>query len=145
MSGPVRVHDLLAATARRLVERLDADGCAISRSIGEALVLMAEYSVDGRPLTHGNGYLVSDFPLTLQVLAGGAPLTLSLLDADVDPAEGRVLQDLGYTALAMLSLRVGGEPWALVEVYRAAPRRFDADDVAAAVAILDEAASALGG
>ena len=144
MSEPVRVQDLLLATARRLVERLDADGCAISRAIGEALVLMTEFSLDGRRLTNSHGYLVSDFPLTQQVIADGSPVTLSLLDADVDPGEACVLQDLGYTALAMLPLRVGGTTWALVEVYRAAPRRFDAADVAAAAAIVAETGSALG-
>ena len=144
MTEPLRVQDLLLSTAHRLVEQLDGDGCAISRAIGEALVLMVELSVDGRPLTKGHGYLVSDFPLTQRVLADGTPLTLSLLDADVDPGEARVLRDLGYTALAMVPLRVGGEVWALVEVYREASRRFDADDVDAAVAILEEAGSALG-
>lgn len=143
MTDSISVHDLLLATARRLVDRLDADGCAISRVIGEVLVLMAELSLDGRKLTNGQGYLVSDFPLTQQVLTDGGPLTLSLLDADVDPAEARVLQDLGFAGLAMLPLVVGGEAWGLVEVYRAAPRRFDPADVDAAVRILAEAGSAL--
>lgn len=144
MSEPARVHDLLLDTARRLVERLDADACAISRVIGEVIVLMTELSVDGRSLTRGHGYLVSQFPLTQQVLADGVPLTLSLADADADPAEARVLGDLGYSALAMLSLHVGGEAWALVEVYRESSRPFDAGDLGAAAAILEEAGSALG-
>ena len=37
----MRLLDLLSATANELVHRLDADGCAISRVIGDVLILVA--------------------------------------------------------------------------------------------------------
>lgn len=126
----------LHGLCRRLVDELGADGCAVSRVVGEMLVLVAEHSGTGRTLQTGHGYLIPDFPDTGAVLATGAPLTVSAAGRDAHDAEVRILGELGMTAVLMLALRIEDEPWGLVEAYRAAGT-FSADDERRAAAIID--------
>jgi GAF domain-containing protein len=107
-----------------LVSRLDADACAISRVIGDVLIIVAERTPDGETLQQGQGYLVPDFPQTAEVLRTREPRALTLDDADLDPAEAVVLRDYGFGALLMLSLELDGNAWGLVEVYRKERRAF---------------------
>jgi GAF domain-containing protein len=140
----MRLLDLLSATAAELVERLDANACAISRVIGDVLILVAESAPEGSTLQLGQGYLVPDYPRTQEVLATRAPYTLTLDDDVVDPAEAAVLRELGFTSLLMLPLDLGSNRWGLVEVYRSAPRPFSGDDIRLAAAIVAEASAQTG-
>ncbi|HEY7206655.1 MAG TPA: GAF domain-containing protein [Gaiellaceae bacterium] len=142
--GQRTLLELLTDAARELVAELGASGCAVSRAIGDVLVLVAEYTEDGRTLQLGQGYLVSDFPETQAVMSLRVPRALSTRDPDVDPAEAQVLGDLGYSSLLMLPLEVGDEVWGLVEVYGEDDRTFSGGDVAAADPILDRLRDALG-
>jgi GAF domain-containing protein len=108
-----------------LVSRLDADACAISRVIGDVLIIVAERIPDGETLQQGQGYLVPDFPQTAEVLDSRKPRALTLDDADLDPAEAVVLRDYGFGALLMLPLELDGKAWGLVEVYRKERRAFN--------------------
>ena len=132
----LRLFELLAETARDLVDRLQADASSVSRVIGDVLILVAECAPEGRTLQMGQGYLVPDYPATQSVLATGSPRALTLDDADVDEDEARVLDELGFATLLMLRLEIGGATWGLVEVYRAEPVAFSADDVRVAREIL---------
>jgi transcriptional regulator with GAF, ATPase, and Fis domain len=132
----LRLFDLLAETARELVEHLKADACGVSRVIGDVLILVAERAPEGRTLQMGQGYLVPDYPATQAVLATGSPLVLTLADADADAEEARVLEELEFASLLMLRLEIGGATWGLVEVYRTEPVAFDDDDVRVAGEIL---------
>jgi GAF domain-containing protein len=131
-----RLIDTLSDAASALVEVLDADACAISRVLGDVLVLVTDHAAEGRSLLVGQGYLVSEYPETQQVLASGQPRTLSVSDPEVDPAEARVLAELGFSSLLMLPLELSGEPWGLVEVYRSAPQPFGAVEMRAAAGVL---------
>ena len=142
---PQRVVDLLRASARELVESLGGTGCAISRAIGDLLVLVAEHTVDDRTLQLGQGYLISDYPATEAVLASGTPMSLSLADPDVDPAEAALLREYGFDSLLMLPLALHGKVWGLVEVYRDSGRPFAAEEVDAAVRIAARTAESLQG
>ena len=135
-TSDTRLLDLLAETARELVDRLDATASSISRVIGDVLIQVSEFTPDGRTLMLGQGYLVPDYPLTQTVLASRQPRALTLADPDVDPAEARVLRALGFASLLMLPLEIGGSAWGLVEVYRAEPLPFTADDMRVATEIL---------
>ena len=140
----MRLLDLLSATASELVHRLDADGCAISRVIGDVLILVAESAPEGSTLQLGQGYLVPDYPRTQEVLATREPYTLTLADDIVDPAEvaeAAVLLELGFQSLLMLPFDLGVNKWGLVEVYRSAPRPFSADDVRVATEIIAKASA----
>ena len=136
--APMRLIDSLSHAAAALVEALDADACAISRVLGDVLLLVTEHTLPGTTLLVGQGYLVSEYPETQQVLATGRPRTVCVADAEVDPAEDRVLRDLGFASMLMLPLELAGERWGLVEVYRAAPKPFGPAEMRAASVVLAE-------
>jgi GAF domain-containing protein len=119
------VPALLRATCLELVELLDADGCVLSRVIGELLIEVAEHSRTGRPLQLGHGYLIPDFPVTQQVIVGREARSVSLLDPAADPAEAAVLRELCFESLLMLPLECGSECWGLVEIYAGPGRQFE--------------------
>jgi GAF domain-containing protein len=120
----LRLLDALTNLADSLVNELEADACALSRVIGEVLILVAERVPDGGTLQQGQGYLVSDYPQTEEVLATKEPRALTLDDPNVDEAEARLLRELGFGALLMTPLELGGELWGLVEVYRVTRRAY---------------------
>ncbi|MGZ4381994.1 MAG: GAF domain-containing protein [Gaiellaceae bacterium] len=111
------VPDLLRAAAVALVEAAGAQACSISRVLGDALVILTEYAPGGESLTLGQGHLVTDFPLTQEVIRTGEARAVTLLDDGRDPQEAAVLEELGFDGVLMMPLPVGGECWALVEIY----------------------------
>lgn len=126
-TAPVTVRLGLDSLCALLVEELRADACAISRVLGDVLIQVAEHVPDGGTLALGQGYLASDFPLTLEVLHHAEPRRVWTEDPDADADEVRLLRVLGHEGLLMLPLLVDGGVWALVEVYRRAAAFSDAD------------------
>jgi transcriptional regulator with GAF, ATPase, and Fis domain len=124
-----RLLDVLNALAAELVESLDADACAVSRVIGDVLIMVAERVPDERTLLHGQGYLVSDYPQTAEVLRTRVPRALTLADPVVDDAEATVLREQGFAAVVMVPLDINGAVWGLVEVYRLDPVPFTEEQV----------------
>jgi hypothetical protein len=125
----LKLLDVLSNIADDLIARLDADACAISRVIGDVLILVAERIPGGGTLQMGQGYLVPDFPQTAEVLRTREPRSLTLDDVDVDDAEATVLRAHGFGALAMFTLELNGAVWGLVEVYRRERRAFSEADM----------------
>ena len=123
------LRDALTTMADSLVAELDADACAISRVIGDVLILVAEWARDGTGLQQGQGYLVSDFPETAEVLASRNPRALTLDDADLDSGEAFILREHGFGSLVMLPLDLNGVPWGLVEIYRVDRRPFSEAEI----------------
>ena len=121
----------------RLVTELDGFACVLSRVIGDVLVIVAEDSTR-RAGRLGRGYLLSDYPQTVQVVEERAAVALSLDDPAAHPTETAVLHELGFESLLMLPFELGGEVWGLVELYGEQGRRFGADDTARAAALLRE-------
>jgi GAF domain-containing protein len=128
----LRLLDALSNIAESLVVELDADACAISRVIGDVLILVAERVSHGGTLQMGQGYLVPDFPQTAEVLAEGGTRALTLDDPDVDEAEARILREHGFGSLLMLPLHLNDAVWGLVEVYRITRRAFTEADASRA-------------
>jgi GAF domain-containing protein len=128
---------------RTLCSTLDASGCVISRVVGDLLVDLVEFTPDGRRLQLGHGYLISDYPLTREVLELREPRAVSVHDDDPEPNEAKLLEELGFESLLMLPLVVGDELWALVEIYRSGDESFGDDDVAAVEPLLASAGDAL--
>jgi len=116
--------DVLSRAALALRDSLDAEACAISRVIGDVLLLVTDVSAPQNPIALDRGYLVSEFPATEDVLRNGHPRSLHLDQPGADPEEARLLREMGYSALLMLPLVLGGSTWGLVEVYRAQARPF---------------------
>jgi GAF domain-containing protein len=131
----LRLLDRLTQMADELVAGLDADACAISRVIGDVLILVAERITGGGTLQQGEGYLVPDYPQTVQVLETRVPAALTLDDPDVDDAEASVLRQHGFGSLVMLPLELNDEVWGLVEVYRVDRRPFTPAEIARATEI----------
>jgi len=117
MEAETTIRGLLDTACREAVELFDATACAISRVIGDLLVGLAEHTTSGRPLAHGHEYLISDFPLTREVVDSGEPRWISRLDADADEDESALLAKLGFESLLMVCLPSGGSCWGLVELY----------------------------
>ena len=140
MAADVRIADFLAATARDLCDRLGADACAISRVVGDVIILVAEYAPDGS-LQLGQGYLVPDYPKTRAVVRDRTAYRLTLDDPAADAAEAAVVRELGFGALLMLPLEVAGDAWGLVELYRREMTAFDDAQVVTAVDLLAAAAA----
>jgi GAF domain-containing protein len=125
----LRLRDVLTTLADDLVDQLHADACAISRVIGDVLILVAECARDGAGLQQGQGYLVSDFPQTAEVLASRNPRALTLDDADLDSGEALILREHGFGSLVMLPLDLNGTAWGLVEIYRVDRRPFSETEI----------------
>lgn len=143
VDGATTIPGVLHATCRTLVDLLGAQACALSRLLGDVLVQLEEVVQPGRSLLIGQGYVVSDYPLTGEVLEQRAARRVSVHEPDADAAEAALLRELGYDALLMLPLVVGNEPWALVEVYDAGERRFTAEDASVATQLVERAAARL--
>ena len=137
------VAALLSLTAESFVRLLDASACTISRVIGDLLVDLVQHQRSGPPHRLGHGYLVSDYPLTRSVIEDGTPRTVYAGDPQADKSETSLLTELGYDSLLMLPIASKDTAWALVEVYGAEGRRFEAADVDRASAVAAEAGEAL--
>jgi len=143
LGAEASVPALLSATARTLVEVLDVAACTISRVIGDLLVDLVQYQRAGKPPRLGHGYLISDYPLTREVLERVEPRTVFVADPDADPAEVRLLRQMNFDALLMVAIDVDGSAWGLAEVYGATGRRFDEEDVAVATEVAQAVAARL--
>ena len=88
--------------------------------IGDLLVGLDEHTLSGRPLAHGHEYLISDFPLTREVVDSGEPRWISRLDADADENESALLAKLGFESLLMVCLPTSDACWGLARALRRA-------------------------
>jgi GAF domain-containing protein len=122
------VPQLLSALTQVLIDRFDGAGAVVSRVVGDLLVDIANRSRSGESMRLGHGYLLSDFPLTQEVLEQLESRTVSVVEDSADPAEVALLRQLGFESLLMAPLQARGQAWALVEVYGDAGRRFDTGD-----------------
>jgi GAF domain-containing protein len=143
MDAAPDVPAVLRATCRELVELVGADGCVLSRVIGELLIEVAEYARSGNQLSLGHGYLIPDYPLTQDVIELREARTVSLADPDADASEAALLRELGFETLLMLPLVSKGECWGLVELYGKGGDGFGEEHIRRAVPVLERAAALL--
>jgi transcriptional regulator with GAF, ATPase, and Fis domain len=130
-----RLLEALHDRARELVAATAADACVISRVLGDVLVIVTHVTTDRAPLDLGQGFLISDYPLTQAVVRTGEPAQLSVEDDDADEAEVRLLGELGFATLLMLPLALVGERWGLIELYRRPASHFTSKEIANARAL----------
>ena len=117
MEGEQTVEGLLEATCRELMEALDAQACSISRIVGDLLISLVEVARGKGTLEIVHEYLISDYPLTQEVVRSGEPRAVSRLDDAPEPTEAQLLEQFGFESLLMVCLRTANECWGLVEVY----------------------------
>ena len=111
------VRGVLETACREITETLDASACLVSRVVGDLLVSLVEFSRGERAPGIGHEYLISDYPLTQDVIAQGEPRVVSLLDDAPEPTEAELLEKLGFESLLMVCMPSQGTCWGLVEVY----------------------------
>ena len=127
---------MLHVACGELVELLDASFASVSRVIGDLLVELSGFRRSGvaHPLEL---YLVTDYPLTQEVIQGGEPRVVRRPDPGADAAEAALLERLGFDSLLMLPLRSHGQSWGLVEVYTAEDRPFTDSEIEHAQRIVE--------
>jgi GAF domain len=137
LRGAKTVPELMRTAARLAVERVQGDGCAISRILGEVLVELAEFAGTRDTLYLGHGYLVSDFPLTREAIEQREPRTVYRRDPDADERESALLDELGFSSLLMVPICAREEVWGLAEIYREGIHRFVDRDARRATALFE--------
>ena len=139
------VPGLLGTAARAYVDVLEAPACTISRVIGDLLVDLVQHRQTGPPDRLGHGYLISDYPLTRAVIEDRNARTVALNDPAADPAEVKLLRELGFEALVMSAIGSADDgAWGLVEVYGEKGREFKDEDVAVVEELTAEVSQLLG-
>lgn len=135
ISAETSVSRLLHATCVEYVELLGASHSSVSRIIGDLLVELSGHLRSGehRPLEL---FLVSDYPLTQEVIEAGDPRVVARSDPNADAAEARLLERLGFESLLMLPLQSRGQNWGLIEVY-SEDRPFTEAEIEVAIAVAD--------
>ena len=135
------VSRLLHATCVEFVELLDASRCSVSRIIGDLLVELSDHLRSGEKSAL-ELFLVSDYPLTQEVIEAGEPRVVVRSDPNADPAEAELLERLGFDSLLMLPLRSRGQNWGLIEVY-AGDRPLTEEEIELAITVADRVGSLL--
>jgi GAF domain-containing protein len=129
------VSRVLHVACGELVMLFDATFASVSRVIGDLLVELSGYRRSGEvhPLEL---FLVTDYPLTQEVIEDGQPRVVRRADPGADPAEVALLERLGFDSLLMLPLRSHGQSWGLVEIY-GGDRVFAEHEIESAKSIVD--------
>jgi GAF domain-containing protein len=134
ISAETTVSSLLNTACEELVTMLDANGCSVSRTIGDLLVELAQCMRVAHQVPLAL-YLVSDYPLTQEVIQQGEPRVVSRADPNADRAETELLERLGFDSLLMLPLR-SRDRWGLVEIYGDG-REFGTAEIETASSLVD--------
>jgi diguanylate cyclase (GGDEF)-like protein len=136
-------QSLLPVAAEQLRTLLGATACVVSILEGRTLRDAAVVAPSPWKVDEHAGYLLDDYPLTLEAIERGEPRFASLADPDVDASEAYVLRAYGMQANLILPLRIGGRPWGIVEIFDARPREFGSGDVALAELVVGQVESLL--
>jgi diguanylate cyclase (GGDEF)-like protein len=116
-----------------------ATATTISKVEGPRLVDMTKHALRDVDLGDDSAYLISDYPVTQEVLDREIVRSVSFLDDEVDSGEAFVLRELEMNAVMLVPLVVDGRSWGLVEIYDMRLRRFTAEEQALARFLVDQA------
>jgi diguanylate cyclase (GGDEF)-like protein len=114
----------LATMGRRAARLLGAEDVSLMWVVGGALELLSDNKD-----SPGESWDLADFPATMRLLDEHVPGQVVVGDPECDPDEIAELVRLGYGAVLMVPVRVGGRQRALVEVYRIHPQAFTSTEV----------------
>jgi diguanylate cyclase (GGDEF)-like protein len=120
----VRDSTELATVGRRAAVLLSAEDVSLMWQVGDGLELLSDNQD-----APGQLWSLEDFPATARLLRERTPGQIVVGDPESDPIEVSELERLGYGALLMVPVRVGGDQMALVEVYRLHPQAFTGAEV----------------
>ena len=141
IAAETSISRLLHATCVEFVELFDASRCMVSRTIGDLLVELSDCVRSGEPPPL-ELFLVSDYPLTQEVIERGEPRVVQRSDPNADAAEVALLERMGFNSLLMLPLRSRGANWGLIEVY-ADERPFAQSEIDLAITVAERVGTLL--
>ncbi len=133
------VEAVLERLCKSVTFVVGATGTLVSRVEGPRLADMVRHSIRDIDLGEDTAYLISDFPVTQEVLEAMSPRSISFLDDDLDRAEAFVLRELRMNCALLVPLVVHGRAWGLVEAYDMRMRRFAREDEAVARFLVSQA------
>ena len=122
------VDGVLERLSKSVTFVVGATGALISKVEGPRLADAVRHSMRDIDLGEDTAYLISDFPVTKEVLETISVRSISFLDEDLDRAEAFVLRELGMNCALLVPLVVHGRSWGLVEIYDMRLRRFTPED-----------------
>lgn len=122
-SGLADIH--LAAAEAAVELRVDIVGVSI---VGENGTLREIASAGA--VVDTSSYEIADYPATRDVLSESHVVEVHAADPDADPAEKRLLNELGFASLLMIPLCVDGRPIGVLEFLHRTHRRWTTQDVA---------------
>ena len=143
ISAETTVSRLLHVASTELAGHSDAARVSVSRVIGDLLVELSNYDRSGQELPL-ELFLVTDYPLTQEVIEQRVPRVVLRDDPDADAAETALLGKLGFDSLMMLPLHSAGQSWGLVEIYGDG-RAFTPEEVEQSAAVVAEVGAVLAG
>jgi diguanylate cyclase (GGDEF)-like protein len=114
----------LTDVGRRAARLLNADDVSLMWVVDGALELLSD-NVD----SPGERWDLADFPATARLLDAHVSGQIVVGDPESDPVEVAELERLGYGAVLMIPVRLGGGARALVEVYRSVPQAFTSTEL----------------
>jgi HD-GYP domain-containing protein (c-di-GMP phosphodiesterase class II) len=124
--------DLFAGLARATVSALKADACLVSLVDRERDVLRdvaASVVPPARLHAIAEEYALTEFPATRRVIETGAPLEVSVVDADADAAERSFLREAGFARVLITRIAFEANTVGTIETYRLLDHPFREDDV----------------
>ncbi len=133
------VDGVLERLSKSVTFVVGATGTLISKVEGERLADAVRHSMRDIDLGEDTAYLISDFPVTEEVLEKMSVKSISFLDDDLDRAEAFVLRELRMNCALLLPLVVHGRSWGLVEVYDMRLRQYSREDEAVASFLVGQA------
>jgi PAS domain S-box-containing protein len=136
---------VLDNVAAAMTQAAGASGSAISEWDREAgfVTTLADYTVTASGSEVGRTYAVSEYPATARLLETCRPLIVHRDDKACDPAERRLLAEMGYASMLAVPLVARDKVIGLVELYNDLPRDFTPSDIELSQALANQAAIAL--
>jgi len=147
LSSSLDLRDVLLVLLDRVARLTGATGTAVSRWDREQGVVVTlvhhSHGVNSLAEEGVEGYMLSLYPATADVLETQRPRQVRLSNPRDDPAEREMLRKLGFGSLLMLALVVRGETIGLMEIADVNDRRFSPQDVEFCQAVCDVVATSL--
>jgi GAF domain-containing protein len=148
VSSSLDLDAVIKQVALSMVRALEVDACAVSAyDSASRCVRTVGWHVQVGPDIIGQMaslYSLADYPLTAEVIDRETLVVTRVSDPDADRAEAALLRGMGYSVSLMLSVRAGGRPVGLLELYtQDARREFTLSDLSLARAVADQTGVAL--
>jgi GAF domain-containing protein len=145
VTSSLEITHVLDSVAAAMTKAIGTSGSAISEWDREAGVLttLANYTIMAEGSEVDRVRAVADYPATARLLETRQPLIVNLDDKAGNPAQRRLLTQVGYASMLAVPLVAKDRVVGLVELYDDASRDFTSSDIELSQALASQAAIAL--